>query len=155
MRNRIATATDLPHPNLSARPHQFTVERDMDASPAQIYAAWTERFDSWFARPGAIRMRPEVDEPFYFETEHEGNRHAHYGRFLTLDPNRFVEVTWMTGNPGTGGAETVVSVELIPLDRGTRLRLTHAGFYDEAGAERHNGAWPTVLAHLDDRLANA
>lgn len=90
---------------------------------------------------------------FYFETEHEGIRHPHYGRFLTLDPNRFVELTWMTGKKGTAGAETIVSVELSPTKGGTHLRLTHAGFYDEAGVKQHDPAWLVVLAHLDARLA--
>jgi uncharacterized protein YndB with AHSA1/START domain len=125
----------------------------MKAPPAAIYRAWTERFDSWFARPGAVQMHAEVDEPFYFETEHEGARHAHYGRFLALDASRFLQLTWVSGQPGTGGAETVVSVELAPAGPGTRLRLTHSGFYGEAGVNQHDTAWPVLLAHLDDRLA--
>ena len=94
-------------------------------------------------------MRAEVDEPFWFETEHMGSRHAHYGRFLTLEPNRFIELTWMTGTPGTAGAETVVTVELTPLGSGTRIRLTHAGFYDEAGLAQHDTAWPQLLPRID------
>lgn len=143
----------LPRPDLSGRPHAITVERDMTASPGAIFRAWTERFDTWFARPGVIRMRPQVDEPFYFEVEHEGARHAHYGRFLALAPDRVVELTWATGKAGTDGAETVVRVELAASGSGTRLRLTHSGFYDEAAARQHEDAWPRVLAHLDERLA--
>jgi uncharacterized protein YndB with AHSA1/START domain len=143
----------LPRPDLSERPHRFTVERAMKAPPTAIYRAWTEQFDAWFARPGTVWMRAEVDVPFYFEVNHAGGRHAHYGRFLTLEPDRFLELTWMTGEAGTRGAETVISVELTATGAGTHLRLTHAGFYDEASAEQHNDAWPQVLAHLDERLA--
>jgi uncharacterized protein YndB with AHSA1/START domain len=144
--------TRLPRPDLSGRPHQLTVDRVMAASPAAIYRAWTEQFDTWFAQPGVIRMRAGEDEPFFFEVSHEGARHPHYGRFLTLTQDRRVEMTWLTGEAGTKGAETVVSVELTPDGPGTRLRLTHAGFADEASAKQHEAAWPEILAHLDDRL---
>jgi uncharacterized protein YndB with AHSA1/START domain len=139
----------LPRPDLSGRPHTVTVERDMTASADALFRAWTERFDTWFARPGIVRMRPQVDEPFYFEVEHEGARHAHHGRFLALEPDRLVELTWTTGRGGTDGAETVVRVELTGTGAGTHLRLTHAGFYDEPTAKQHEDAWHHVLAHLD------
>jgi hypothetical protein len=42
-------------------------------------------------------------------------------------------------------------VELAPRDGGTRLRLTHAGFYDDAAAKQHE-VWGTILAMLDERL---
>lgn len=131
-----------------ARPGSVNEIRDARA----IYRAWSEEFDSWFARPGVIRMRAEEGEPFFFETEHKGERQPHYGRFLTLVQDRLVELTWMTGVVGTAGAETVVRVELSPADTGIHLRLTHAGFYDQAGVRRHE-VWPTLLAELDKRLA--
>lgn len=145
--------TELPRPDLSDRPHQCTIERQMGASPDAIYRAWTEAFDSWFAAPGLIRMRAAEGEPYVFYTVHEGQLQPHYGRFLTLQPDRLVELTWMTGAVGTAGAETVVTVELEPNAAGTRLRLTHAGFYDQAGVERHDEAWQNhVLPHLDATL---
>lgn len=142
----------LGRPDLDGRPHHFSVEREMKATPKEIFRAWTEEFDSWFAAPGAVRMVPKIDAPYYFEVVHQGKRSPHYGRFLTLDPPRVVELTWSTGKNGTDGAETVVSVELTPAGSGTRLRLTHAGFYDATAAKRHEDSWPPILGHLDQRL---
>ncbi|MFE5329999.1 SRPBCC domain-containing protein [Embleya sp. NPDC056575] len=146
----------LPRPDLSARPYGLTVERVMRAAPEVVYRAWTEGFDTWFAEPGLIRMRAVVGEPYVFVTRHESELHPHYGRFLVLEPYRLVELTWVTGAAGTAGAETVVTVELAAAVEGggTRLRLTHIGFYDQGAAERHDEAWAHhVLPHLDDVLA--
>ena len=127
----------------------------MTASPHALYRAWTDRFDAWFAAPGLVQMRAAVGEPFVFQTKYQGALHTHYGRFLNLLPDRLVEMTWMTGGEGTAGAETVVRVEFEARSPGTRLRLTHSGFYDEAGVRRHDQAWERhVLPHLDEVLRN-
>ena len=146
----------MSQPDLASRPFDVTVEREMAASPEAIYRAWTEQFDLWFAAPGHVLMRAEVGEPFAFQTIHEDSMQPHYGRFLALKPGRHVEMTWVTGRLGTAGAETVVSVELTPGDggTGTRLRLTHSGFYDQAAADKHEEAWARHVL-LDDVLAAA
>jgi uncharacterized protein YndB with AHSA1/START domain len=120
-----------------------------------VYRAWTENFDQWFAESGTVLMKAAVDVPFFFETHFEGQRHPHYGRFLKLVPDELVELTWVTGNPGTMGAETVVTLELTPRNGGTHVKLTHAGFTDEKTRDGHAGAWPMALANLDERMAEA
>jgi uncharacterized protein YndB with AHSA1/START domain len=139
-------------PDLKNRSFELEVERKMRASPSALYVAWTRQFDRWFAAPGSVLMQGATDTPYFFETVYEDQRHPHYGRFLRLTPDRLVELTWVTGQGGTAGAETVVTVGLSPQAAGTLLHLRHAGFPDEASRKQHADAWPLVLEQMDARI---
>lgn len=137
-------------PDLSTRPLRLVAEQVMKASPVELYWAWTEQFDRWFAEPGTVLMEPKVDTAFYLETHHDGFRAPYYGRFLQLEVERLVEMTWVS--LGTKGVETVITVTLSPEANGTRLTLTHAGFPDEESLKAHEAIWPAMLAELDAQL---
>jgi uncharacterized protein YndB with AHSA1/START domain len=152
------TAAAIRVPDLAARPFDLAVERAFVASAASLYEAWTQGFDRWFAAPGSVLMRPEVNAVFFFETEfkHQSEpaiqRYPHYGRFLRLIAGQLVEMTWVTGALGTEGAETIVTVELQQGPAGTRLQLKHAGFPNAAARDRHLQAWPLVLDQIATSL---
>lgn len=144
----------LVEPNLGDRPHDTRVERVMCASPSALYRSFTTGWEGWFALEGALIAEPVVNGQLFFVVEHEGKYHPHYGRFLTLEPARRVELTWLTGKDGTQGAETVLSVDLEPRSSGCVLTLTHRGFYDQMRADHHGKSWEQILVGLDERLAN-
>jgi uncharacterized protein YndB with AHSA1/START domain len=149
---RIFMTAIFAPPDLSSRPFNVLVSRAMAATPAVLYRAWTEQFDRWFAAPGTVLMTGEVNSVFFFETQFEQTRHPHYGRFLRLEPDLLVELTWLTS--ATNGFETVVTVDLARNSAGgTQLQLKHAGFLNEELRIRHEQAWPIVLERLDQRIA--
>jgi len=132
----------------------MTLEIRMKADAASIYNAWTRDFDLWFAEAGELIMTPEVNRPFFFYNRHDWGRHAHYGRFIELEKDKLIEMTWLTGKGGAFGAETVIKIELVPQDAGTLLRMTHSGFENEAAARAHKDNWPLALEELDKALAS-
>lgn len=147
----------VPRPDLSARPLQATCEYTVRAKPEAVYAAWTERFDTWFAQAGTVEMVPEPGRPYFFYNREEWGRHPHYGRFLDVVANERVEMTWLTGNGtkvGTEGAETVLRIELVPRGDATEVRLTHSGFVSESSCEGHQQNWPLALKILDEALSS-
>ncbi len=147
----------IPRPDLSERLFDSHAERWMPHQPPRLYRAWTQEFGLWFADPASVRMKTEIDQPFFFQTEYrienqKTERHSHYGRFLRLIPNQLVEITWVTGKGGTEGAETVLTVEFIAEKNGTRVKLAHRGFPHEQARARHEAAWPTVLEQQEKKL---
>ena len=148
--------SSVPRPDHSDRPLQTSCECTVRASSEQVFIAWTEGLERWFAQAGTLAMVPEPGRPYFFYNRDEWGRHPHYGRFLDVVTNQLIEMTWVTGDgtaEGTEGAETVLRIELIPRGEATLVRLTHSGFVSERARDGHAENWPLALASLDEALA--
>lgn len=51
----------------SLRRLSFVVERVMAASPGEIFDAWVNHFDTWFASSGEISMNAVAGRPYWFD----------------------------------------------------------------------------------------
>lgn len=144
-----------------------TVTRDLPFDAPTLYRAFTSGWGAWFGEQETARIRPAVNEPFFFEVAQRAEdgkvlkRHPHYGRFLRLTPHTLVALTWVTGAAGTEGGETVVTIRLdagAPSDAGgatTTVTLTHEGFRTPDARDGHAQAWPMVLDHLARTLESS
>ena len=151
----MSSTMPVVQPDLSSRPLRLAVERQMAVSADALFRAWTtEQFDRWFAAPGTVLMKPVVNSLYFFEARFDGQRHPHYGRFLELETDRLVKMTWVTAD-GTQGVETVLTVEFIPSEAGTLVRLIHEGLPDEQSRDGHQEAWMLGLEMLEKALSTS
>lgn len=144
-----------PRPDHSARPLQCTCEHTVLGKPSEVFEAWTQGLDTWFAQAGTLSLSAESGRPYFFYNRDDWGRHPHYGRFLEVIEDQLIEMTWVTGDgtaQGTEGAETILRIELTRAGESTRIRLTHSGFVSEASRAGHAENWPLALEILGQTL---
>ncbi len=114
-----------------------TVTRQLKASPDRVFRAWTdpEEVKRWF-KPTRVIMDARVDGLWHSDTEWEGKRWPHYGRFTQVERPRLCEQTWMS--EATHGIETVVLTGRVGR-ASSRLSTTWA---DPTPPTRRRGATP-------------
>jgi uncharacterized protein YndB with AHSA1/START domain len=119
-------------------------ERDLPASPAEVWAALTEPtlLVRWLARAEVELEVGGVVSLRFDDGAMEG------GRILALDPPRLLEYEWNH----TGEPPSVVRFELAPTAAGTRLVLDHRLLGSETGPG-YGAGWQAHLEALDAVLA--
>ncbi len=125
----------------------LTLSRTIDATAEDVFDAWTDPdlFGRWFGVSRLI-MNPVVDGLYFMETPFEGRQWPHYGRFVTIDRPRRLELTWVS--EGTRGRESILTIALAPRDRRTELTLTHSGLPDDELGRSHEEGWKQILAEV-------
>ena len=68
----------VPDGSLHPAEHRnsFGVDRTMAASPDEIFDAWINHFDTWFASPGEVSMNAVPGAPYWFDVYHQGEPYA-------------------------------------------------------------------------------
>ena len=139
---------------LVARP-SLTLKRRLNASPAKVYAAWTDpqKIARWFG-PSTVRdgtVQAEIDlraggrYRISFDSE-DGEYFQVGGVYREIVPNARLVFSWAWHT--TPERESQVTVSLQPDGGGTLLTLHHERFFDEAARDGHARGWTELLDKL-------
>lgn len=128
-----------------------TLERVLPADPATVWAAWTDPavLPSWFGP--VLSGAPGPGAEYVLE-----GRGAHGDvidcRVTAWEENALLEHTWRyTGEP----CESVLRVELSPVDGGTLLVLRHSEFGEGVDPADYAAGWHMYTDGLHARLTGA
>jgi uncharacterized protein YndB with AHSA1/START domain len=132
----------------------LTLKRRLKATPAQIYAAWTDprQIARWWGPAGAVVLDAEADVrvggSFRKRTRTpDGEEHVVSGIYREVVPHEKLVFTWAWRS--TPERESLVTVTLTPDGDATILTLLHEQFFDEAARDGHRFGWSGALDALE------
>jgi uncharacterized protein YndB with AHSA1/START domain len=133
----------------------LTIKRRFNASPAKVFAAWTdpEKVKRWMG-PGEVKVLRTEGDPRtggkfrWVMQAPNGENHDVSGVYREIVPNEKVVFTWAWIS--TPERESLVTVTIKPDGDGSLMTLQHEQFFDETARDNHNKGWTAIM----DRLAN-
>jgi uncharacterized protein YndB with AHSA1/START domain len=141
----------------SATKPSLTLKRRLKASPAKVFAAWTdpEKMKRWMGPEGVTPLRAEIDPRVggryrLVMRSPDGEEHDVSGVYREVVPNRKLAFSWAWQS--TPERESLVTIELSPVTEGTMLTLTHEQFFDEKARDDHGHGWNLALDRLEATL---
>jgi len=141
-------------------PDTIRLERLLDAPPEKVWRYLTEAElrRQWFM--GGTDARPEGEFELLNDHDNLSDENAPYpedyapykGRtrnekVIRFDPPRLLETTFQ------GGKNGIVTYELEPEGRCTRLIVTHSGITSSTGFQDFGAGWNSHMIVLQERLA--
>lgn len=136
----------------------LTIVRRIKASPAKIYAAWTqpELMARWWGPDGGPVLSAEADPRVggrfrvVFQTL-DGETHDCRGEYKEVEADRKLVFTWEWVTMPE--RRSLVTIRLRPVAEGTELNFTHAQFFDEVARDNHYVGWNGAFDKLEAFLA--
>ena len=132
------------------------VTRKFAASPERVFDAWLDPQSTgkWlFATETGQMVRVELDTRvggrFTFVDRRDGQDIEHTGEYLEIDRPRRLVFTFRV--PKFSAESTQVTIDIMPLDSGCELTLTHEGVLPDY-SERTTAGWTKLLGNLAARL---
>ena len=123
----------------------LTIRRTFDSPRERIFRAFTEpeEIEQWFG-PGAMTaevrvLELETDGVYSVSMLDEENRYEVEGRFVEVVENDRIVHTWEPG---------LVTIELLDVEDGTEVVLTHEGLPDGEIVDGHAAGWESALDNL-------
>ena len=136
----------------------LTIKRRLNASPAEVYEAWTdpELLLRWFGPENVVAQEAQIDprvEGAYHVVmiENTGERHEVLGRYLEVVENERLVFSWSWIT--TPERVSRVTVTLKPDGDGTILTLLHEKLADDAAVRGHTHGWTGTMVKLEAYFA--
>lgn len=136
-------------------PPSARVTRRFNATPERVFDAWLDpsKINGFLFGPNlrdeevvSIIVDPRVGGRFSFLVRRQGQEIDHIGEYLEIDRPHRLAFTWGTAQDGSSSR---VSIEVVPLDQGCELTLTHE--LDPAWADfvdRASESWAKMIDAL-------
>lgn len=136
----------------------LTIRRWLNASPARVYAAWTDpqRLARWWG-PGkvedmrTVELDVRVGGAFHVGFEFMGERHDVHGVYQEVVPDEKLVFSWYWKS--TAERVSLVTVKTRPDGEGCMLTLIHEQFFDEAARLGHTRGWTASINKLETLFA--
>jgi uncharacterized protein YndB with AHSA1/START domain len=137
--------------------HHLTIVRVFDATPEEVYAAWTElpTMRRWFGHlvEADVRIggRYRVENP-----SGNGSNFAHVGEFQILEPGKHIRMSFMfAGSEGSGFTDEFIELTFRPLPGG-RTEMTFTNAWNGKGMDNEEqGALREGWTQWLDQLSRA
>ena len=139
----------------------LTIKRLLKASPAKVFAAWTdpEKIKRWMGPGEIVAVRVDADARvggrYRIEMRRpSGETHNVGGLYREIVPNEKLVFTWgWDPAPGDVPHESLVTVLLKADEGGTLLTLVHEQLFDEESRVGHESGWKGALDKLEKLVA--
>ena len=143
--------------NRSATHSTFVIERNYDASPARVFAAWADvnAKGQWFGPGGEQEHRLDFREGGreHFQAVVKGAVYSYDALYEDIVQDERIVYTYKMHRDGVRMSVSVTTVELLADGDGTHLRYTEQGVFldgEDTPEAREHGT-----RELLDKLADA
>lgn len=154
--------------NLARKPDPQAVRlvRSFNATPERVFAAWTQpdQIARWFGPKGftmevdAMKVAPGGLYRFAMTPPDGSATRFIIGRYVEIAVNRRLVFSWAWEDQSACGDtnapdDSLVTVELEPDGKGTRVALTHERLSTDESRQGHLAGWTGSFDCLDEYLA--
>jgi uncharacterized protein YndB with AHSA1/START domain len=139
--------------------HVLEIERTFDASPEEVFDAWTneEVLRRWFhADPEWETPTAEVDVRvggrlrLVMRDPQAGEDHGASGEYTVVDPPRRLAFTWTWDDQDS--ERQLIELEFTASDGATTVRMTSHGISTEERRDSHREGWGICFDNMDQAL---
>ncbi len=133
----------------------LVLKRRIKAAPEKVYEAWTkpEQMTRWWGvtenpKPPVAEADLRVGGRFKVQFwDPKNEHHSVSGTYREVVPNRKLSFSWAWQS--TPERESLVTIDLNPVNDGTMLTLTHEQFFNETARDDHSRGWGFALDRLE------